>query len=445
MGNTVVRISDLSEEACVDPRRSFVRLLRPFRYQGTASARAEELFSGRWTPDAAVEEAELLDRGRSYLRSGSVLGVLDDNRGLRSYDMVGAHGDWRIVLEQRARAAERASEFGISVDLSDVGFALFPTGVGVLSITIRPKTADLAAWANALHAMRLTDGQRSSFAIRRSTGAGTWRGWSPITGSVEAEWGVMTVDQLTTMLLGEGWWEPANATGRALTYSALFVDGVAPESQRLLRYALANNFHADQLLDPEEESYGTWMAYNRRAGFATTIEGSVFLACDLPATAFFDDELPTYIEREYGLVYLLAVHQRSALLRLLEDAADASGSRDRLRQARRFTEFAAARHSLQAIQRENHYRYSLSCIAAAGIDDLFSGVEAVMVGFRAEAEQRLQNTVVFALAIPSIVLGFLGISIAGVTTGDGLPLVWSLVALAAAILALGAAVRGLRH
>lgn len=446
MENSIVRISDLTGEARVDPRRSFVRLVRPFRYSGTAAERAAQLFAGLWRPDDAVAEAELLDHGRAYLQSGSVLGVLDGNRGLRSYDMVGAHGEWRIVPAQRERAGERASGDGIPIAISDVRFALFPTGVGFLSITVRPKTADLAAWVSALHAMRLTDGRRSAFVSRRSTGVDTWRGWSPVTGAVDEEWGVTTLDELTTKLLGEGWWEPAWPPGRSLTYSALFVDDLPDGERQLLRYAVANHFHADQWLAPaEEEPFGTWMVYNGRAGFVTTIEGSAFIASNLPSTPFFDDELPTYIEREYGLVYLLAIHERSALLRLLEDAAIAPDPRHRLRQARRFAEFAAARHSLEAIQRENHHRYSRSCAAANGVDELYAGVESVIVGFRAEAEQRLQHTVVLALAVPSIILGFLGINIAGLTTGDGLPVFWSLVALAVVLLALSAAVGGLRR
>jgi hypothetical protein len=408
-------------DARVDASTSFIRLIHPFDFG--ARTPAEVPLGDLWIQDEAPGELELLAGGHAYLENSSVLRRLKTNEGVRSLDVLGGGAEWRVVPRRHGDP-----ESGIPIELVDARIALFPTGVGFVCLTLRPQTTSVGTWATALHALRFTDGLRSHLVSRRRTGPTSWQAWSPIDRpSPSGGWASSSVDELFTLLVANVLKrEPLYVRGRALTYSALFVDELSEAQATLLRHAVGNHFHGHQPLRPPpgpapEASY----RYAGASGFVTTTEGSAFVGVDLPPVEFFRQELPLYVSREYGLIFLLVAHERFALLRFLEAAVGPGGRRHRVEHVRRFGEFAAARHALHAIQRERHRRYSASCSGAMGVRELYDGVEPVMSGIAADAERSLQNVVVWALAVPTVALGWLGINIAGVTGGHGLPLGWA--------------------
>jgi hypothetical protein len=431
------RLSDIGALARADPDRSFVRLIHPFTFD--PRKRKWGGVPATWHLDDAPAELELLATARTYLQRDCVLAVMDRNRGVRSYEKLGGHAEWQVV--GRRRKAGAGIDGAVPFVFEDVHLSLFPTGVGFVAITVRPCTDDIAEWATALHALRFTDGLRSHLLVRRPVAEGTTVPWSPVVrgggDDFTPEWARATFDDLFEMLLDD--WalstDPAYVPGRALTYSAIFTEGLTEGSRRLVRNALVSHFHGGQPVDDASapDAQG-WLTFAGASGFGTTAEGSIFVGDGLPQVEFFEAAMPSLLRREYGLIFLLAAHERFVLLRFLGGLADL---RRRHRRQAGFEQFGAVRAAMQALQLERHRRYSTSCTTSFGTSELYANVEALVAGMNADANRSLENLLLGAFAAPAIALGWLGVNIDGITASGGLPIQIAIAALVGAYLMLG--------
>ena len=169
------------------------------------------------------------------------------------------------------------------------------------------------------------------------------------------------------------WWDDVFVPGRFLVYAGLFVNGLADgeEGQLRLLYRLRHFFRPAQPLLPAAEDrrrdHPGLLAYAEGQWFVFSQEGGVFAACNSPKHEFFRVTLPSHLRDQYFLLFLLALHQRSALMRLSEEVAKmwrpAPSTEDYVGLAQNFARlrsdlllFKARSYFMQVMQRENHHR-----------------------------------------------------------------------------------------
>jgi hypothetical protein len=147
--------------------------------------------------------------------------------------------------------------------------------------------------------------------------------------------------------------------------------------------------------------------------------------------------LPSHLRDQYFLLFLLALHQRLALTSLSEQVArhwlptkvGYAGHKEREQAFGRIRDtllvLVARGRFTQVMQREHHHRAYGRWRATFEIDDLYRDVsEEVreMHAFLLEQQvSRLETRLSqlgFLIGIPVLLIGFLGINLEGVTTGE---------------------------
>jgi hypothetical protein len=130
-------------------------------------------------------------------------------------------------------------------------------------------------------------------------------------------------------------------------------------------------FHARQEMHPAPPDLRlerpSLLPYAEGLWVLFSLDGGAFWACDAPKTDFFRVQLPDHLGRQYFLLFLLALHQRFALMALSEKVAaywplDGSmGDEDARERAfgeirDRFLAFTARGYFTQVMQQEHHHR-----------------------------------------------------------------------------------------
>lgn len=301
----------------------------------------------------------------------------------RSHDnpyRLSAEQPWQFFLKDRREGAPpgamRAVPFRLGGETSGVPaaqLALFGIGVGLLTIHVRLGTETTEDWLDFLHYFRYItrDGRIEPPAGFSERFAGAM---DPASGTFAAIlWGLLETGSSRDE---SRWWQDVYVPGKMLPFAALFVDTdggaqVAEAEQAEFRYRVQNFFRSGQEVRPSayhlREDSPSRLPYAAGQDFLFSIEGGAFLAFDALKTQFFRETLPGHLRQEYFLLFLLALHQRFALMGLsgqvaknwpLHSNAQEDAAREETFQKIRTSmlAFTARGYFAQAMQREHHHR-----------------------------------------------------------------------------------------
>lgn len=296
---------------------------------------------------------------------------LDQTYGL------GRRADWTLLAQNQYEISFRLGQGNGGTNA--VQMVLFQVGVGMLVVQAAPKSEQLADWLDFLHYFRISDGRRKvRVCATRRIGKDQVEPFFPEpAGGVAAHpAGEGLLDDVLTALLRTGsadesaknWWEEVFVPGKLLPFAALYVDGLENEAAAV-RYRLRHFFRAGQEIIPCAsdlcEEHASVLPYADRQWFVFSIEGGAFLACDAPC-GFFRETMPDHLRKDYFLLFLMALHQRFALVRMsaqvarhwpLGGAQDEQGREDIFQDIRdTLLAFTARGYFAQVMQRDNHHR-----------------------------------------------------------------------------------------
>jgi hypothetical protein len=385
-------------EASVDRRASSLRFVYPFLFEGESlRARASAITGAAWTSGdrrhpvwrpAAFPTDDLLSHVAAFLNPAPSSALTArlwqmDGSALRSPAVLGGGArnpgaDWRLGTP--------AGELPFVIAAVEV--ALFPHGVGFLTVTAMPVSSRSRDWFDFGHHFRFAAGERACpVAASRVTGLDpSTRKPTRIEYFPELAGG-MTGDgtgrrrfaAVIDGLLGyarrdaeEGrWWREVFVPGMLLPFSCLFIDGLADAEVPAALYRARNFFHHRQLVHPSRADPGPEdsriLDYARHQWFFFSLNGGGFLACDAPSTPFFRETLPAHVTAKYFLLFLLALQQRFVLMRLSQQVAtEWVVNEEHISDSARAAAFARIRDDLlaftaqgyfaQTMQEEHHHR-----------------------------------------------------------------------------------------
>jgi hypothetical protein len=316
--------------------------------------------------------------------------------------------EWVLIQERRGyslpfRFGEVGSG-GFSVQL-----CMFRTGVGFMTVQVRPRSSALSDWLDFLHYFRTADGQHGVYVQVRPRHspdgvapflpAPAEGGDGPDTRGFQAVLhALLRTADLNEERHGVPWWRETFVRGRMMPYVGLYVDGMPDEETRArLLYRVRNFLRSTQEIRPSEEDLrlqeaghllpfgdGMWQVFSQ--------EGGAFVACDAPRAidseddspanlAFFRRILPAQLREDYFLLFMLALQQQFVLRDLSEEVANYSLAAnevvrlegfDRIRS--RLLEFTARSYFAQVMQREHHHRTYVKWLQTLEIERLYSEV-----------------------------------------------------------------------
>ena len=272
--------------------------------------------------------------------------------------------------------------------LECVQLALFRDGVGFLTMTAFPRSDVLADWLDFLHYFRFFRGQRGvRICAERRVGIDPATGQprqepffpAPAGGRARADQQRTVVDAIISGLLDtagppapDPWWEDVFVPGQMLPFATLFVDDLPQEGIPVLLYRVRNFFHSRQDILPTADDLrldhrAIW-SYAEQQWFVFSLDGGAFVAANAPGSPFFRATLPSHLNTQYFLVFLLALLQRFVLMMLSQEVARRwlpHGQQASLEE--RATTFARIRDRLlaftaqgyftQAMQQEHYHHY----------------------------------------------------------------------------------------
>ncbi|MCI0489590.1 MAG: hypothetical protein L0229_23615 [Blastocatellia bacterium] len=488
----------------IDRKASFIHAVYPFLFDafepGSFEKRVRAIESARWPVEdrkinvwqmALFPEAELLPHVARYLNPPDTtaatarLWKLND----RLQDIYGLDGKagWRL-RSPRGEVPFRFGETG--EDYFAAQLALFHIGVGFLTARIRPETDELDDWLDFLHHFRFAWGERgASVQAERQIDDGASVPFfpEPAGGINEHADGSGYFGELLDAMLRTGaldgetapWWRDVFVRGRLLPFTALYVDALPEEQIPIVVYRVHNCFHARQEIHPASEDISldrpALMPYAENQWFVFTLESGAFVAFDAPDTRFYRAVLPRHLRDQYFILFLLALHQRFALMKLSDEVAmnwlagnegDSESPLEMKREEsfRRIRDallaFTARGHFTQVMQRKNHHRCYLKWQETFQVKQLYgevsdevremhnyllmrrterlqqlaeeqqrqSNAEAEASRARAQYLERLISYLALLLGVPALLLSYLGINLRGFTSEEGLK--WWMPALA---------------
>ncbi len=383
----------------VDENASFARFVYPFLFDArTFDNRMEAARSAHWEgrnrqfevwSQESFDEFDLLPQVRDYLNRGTPPtarlwelrhDALDSPAGL------GARADWTLMLLRQGKE--------IPFYLGAVHLMLFSVGVGFLTVSTKPESAEVANWFDFLHYFRYAwRGREVRVHVQRRIGkdqvgpyfpqsaGGLERhpdGIGPFGEIVEALLREAALPRERTEALdGKRWWEEVFVPNQLLPYAAVYVDGVSeggnPERETVeLLYRMRNFFHSGQKIHPTPEDsrfydHPALLPYAEGMWFVFSLDGGAFVACDAPRDNFWRGTLPDHLRRVYFLLFLLVLHQRYALTMLEEGVArhwivgearqaeqEREAAFERIRDM--LLSFTARGYFSQVMQQEHHHR-----------------------------------------------------------------------------------------
>ena len=285
----------------------------------------------------------------------------------------GQHGEGRprggqpreLCLHVGGRVRDGAvvgARLEIPFELVSIDLVLFRVGVGFLVFKVKPNGSDAATWFDFRHYARFFGGQRG---VRVTGGDAAPFVFADVCARLLE--GIAPAGATTA----QPWWSDVFVKDQAVLYSAWFVDLVATSEdiarqRHELRYRFREYFNAGQHLHqdasqdaPDRDDVAVYL---RDQWFTFGLEGGGFLALDPPDEPFFRENLPQHVSEVYFVAFLLALHQRLALLRLSSEVSEhwlRGSEEERLRSFQRIREqylaFKARGYYSQVMQRNHHH------------------------------------------------------------------------------------------
>jgi hypothetical protein len=242
------------------------------------------------------------------------------------------------------------------------------------------------------------------------------------------------------------WWRDVFVPGQLLACAAIFArDAGSDEEVAHHLFRLRNFFHSRQGANPAADDlrldHPGQIAYADRQWFLFALEGGAFVAFDPPATQFYQETLPAHLRDQYFLLYLLALHQRFALMALSDQVARHWLSSGRDEQAEvfarirgRLLDFTAKALFAQIVQRGHYDRCYQKWLEVFQIERLYREVRDEVADMHGELQQRREErelrqnetrnmllaSLGLFLGVPGLIISFLGITLRGVTSGNGI-------------------------
>lgn len=371
------------DEAKTDQGASFICFVYPFVFDSQkfdslsgaiACAKVPQKQQLIWEPSTFPTEEVLFHVSR-YLNptDGSTPTAVVWRLSDAVRDRFGLRARWQLISPQgeiEFRFGSRGED-GQGQNHSTVKLILFRVGVGFLTLQIQPTTNHLRDWLNFLHYFRFLEGQRGTrVAAQRRVGKDEWENYFPeMAGGFASQstykFGDMVREFLHTVS-PEIWWREIFVRGQMLPFASLYVDDLLPEKTPQLLYKLQNFFHSEQGENPAPEDldpqHQDWLPYAQGQWFVFALEGGSFLAVNSSTEQFFRETLPQHLRQEYFLLFLLTLHQRFALMSILEQVADSwvTDEETRLQQFEQIRDrllwFTARGYFAQVMQRAHHHR-----------------------------------------------------------------------------------------
>jgi hypothetical protein len=238
------------------------------------------------------------------------------------------------------------------------------------------------------------------------------------------------------------WWRDAFIPGQLLAFAVVFgaTEGEAPSDAPVGRmlFHIRNYFRAEQGANAHPSELDTdrvdLLPYARDHYFTFSSEGGGFFGGNLPPTHFFQNDLPSHLRDQYFLLYLLALLQRFALLRLSREVSDRwldGNVRNRVaafaEMDERFLEFTARGHFALASQRGHHQRFYRKWLETLRVERLYDEVAAEIRSMASycqrwtaqeiEHSQRLLATMLGAVGLflgaPSLIVAVMALPMRG--------------------------------
>ena len=299
------------------------------------------------------------------------------NDALASTKGLGSKADWHLVI---GKDREVAFKFEC------INLFLFRVGIGFLAFRVIPKSNDLGDWLDLLHYFRYAKQSQVGLTARRKTGRDSFEDFFPpfaVPDSVKRKSKDKDDENKNTLSLiihglfkmigderdlPENWWDEIFIHNQTLGYAALFIENHPAGEDFNLLYRLRNFFQSSGKkiypspfdLSPQHTSL---LECGNRQWFTFSLDGGSFLACDAPDTEFFNVTLPVHIRDQYFHLYIIALHQRFALMSMSHEVAEkwlAKTEAERIeafeRIRNRFLSFTARGYFAQVMQREHHHR-----------------------------------------------------------------------------------------
>lgn len=306
-----------------------------------------------------------------------------NNAAFKSPKGLGKSADWRLVFGK-----DREVPFVFDC----VSLFLFRVGVGFLTFRVHPESNNLGDWLDLLHYFRLTK-REHYLTARRKTGKDTYEDFFPPiavpvskkgksndanadgqTESADENKGTLSriIHGLFKIIgeekgLAEDWWDEVFIHNQMLGYGAMFVENHPADEDFRLLYRLRNFFPGGKEIYPSpfdlSSQHPSLLEYGNRQWFTFSLDGGCFLACDPADNQFFNQTLPDHIRNQYFHLYIIALHQRFALMSMSHEVAERWMEKnedekikafERIRD--KFLAFTARGYFAQVMQREHHHR-----------------------------------------------------------------------------------------
>ena len=394
----------------IDRAASFIRLVHPFLFDSrTFGERCRAVDDAKWSGERG--EIKVWENNPPELPEWHLL------PHVARYVVPGGEAPsarfWRLrpsALESRTGLLNSASWSAVwhrgeeRFRLEGVELVLFAVGVGVLSLCTKPESKEPDRWHDFVHFTRYLRGRNAvKIRIDRHTKVGVDEPFFP-----QPAGGAARLDQLgrghladvvtaiveTATIDGDPpkWHEEGFVSGLLIPYSALYLDGVPAAVIPERVYRARSFFYAAQMLHPSAEDRRldqnpALLPFGSLIWLATSVEGGTFLAFDAPPHDFWRRRLPDHLANEYFLLFLLALHQRLALMALSDEVAghwpmlpqvsDAEEREQAFREIRdKLLAFTARSYFAQVMQREHHHRVYRRWLETFQIERLYAEVSA---------------------------------------------------------------------
>jgi len=376
----------------VDQRISFVHFTLPFLFEPSEFERRKDAFEkasmkakdGRTYPvweKTRFPSDDLLEHVRNYLNppegkpATAHLWKLNDD--LQDVFGLGNRAEW-FLTTQKLKIPFQFGELGENTFA--IQLALFRVGVGFVTVRLKVKSEKVDDWLNFLDDFRFAKGQRGAF-VRAEKRAGFDPATrqpiiSPFFPEPALQRGETFGDKHEFFAILEGllrtggekdWWREVFVRYQLIPYAAIFVDEADERDIPELLYRVRNFFAAYREIIPSDDDlrpdHPTLLPYAKNQWFICTLEGGAFVAFNAPQTDFFRADLPNRLKEQYFLLFLLAQHQRFALIRLSQEVSEhwlRGSEKERVKIFEQIRdgllEFTAQGYFSQVMQRERHHR-----------------------------------------------------------------------------------------
>lgn len=287
--------------------------------------------------------------------------------------------------------------------MPNIRLSLFHIGVGFLIIEAEPVSEEhlVPTWLDFLHYFRFADGQRDVYirATERLSNPEDGElpyfprpagGIDPKSKDKKCVFDIIRA-VLDTLDTHTHWYKDVFIPGQLLTFTSLFINGVATEAVPELIYRIRNLFYSNQPIDPDAKDlsldHEAILPYARDKRFLFSLDGGAFVSINQPpGNIFFDNILPGLLKNTYLLLYMMTLEQRFGLMMLSKEVAEKWLTNGQLAEPEREKAFAWIRDNLlsftarsyfaQVVQRDHPHCYYQKWQDIFQVDRLFSEVSS---------------------------------------------------------------------